>query len=140
MSTRDELGARMNEVVGQLLRGETPDGFDQLRARHTGRILAMKRVGGMTHVRPDIELLPQWRERAIEFVMATVAGKCSHWDAEMFPEWVRDHPHEGDRDWLALDDVRAGRRRVARIRLKGRSHLVWRRAGQVQAWPSLSST
>ncbi len=129
MSTREDLSARMADVVGRLLRGETPDGFDELRARHTGRILAMKRVGGMTHVRPDIELLPDWRERAISFVLATVPGKCSHWDAEMFAEWVRHDPRPQDADWLRLDDVRAGRRRIAVVRFEGRRHVVRHRGG-----------
>lgn len=136
MSARDDLAVRMNDVVAHLLRGETPEGFDELRSRHTARILAMKRVGGMTHVRPDIELLPDWRERAIGFALASVPGKCSHWDADMFAEWVRDHPRAGDAGWLAADDVRAGRRRAAWVELDGRRRLVWRRGGRVQSWPS----
>lgn len=139
MSARDELTARMADVVGQLLRGHTPEGFDELRARHTARILAMKRVTAMVHLRPEIVLLPDWRERAIEFALATPSGRGAPWDTEMFAEWVRDHPLDGDADWLILDDVCGGRRRAARVQIGGRRHLVWRRStrhgGRVQSWP-----
>lgn len=137
MSARDELAARQSGVVGELLRGRTPEGFDELRSRHTGRILAMKRVDGMTHVRPEIALLPRWRDRAIAFVLATPAASCAHWDAEMFVEWVRDHPYPGDDDWVVLDDIRCGRRRLARVRITGHTHLIWHYRRRVHSLPSL---
>lgn len=137
MSARDELAARQSGVVGELLRGRTPEGFDELRSRHTGRILAMKRVDGMTHVRPEIALLPRWRDRAIAFVLATSAGSCAHWDAEMFVEWVRDRPAADDGDWVVLDDLRAGRRRIATVEIATRRHLVWSRRGRLHALPAL---
>lgn len=127
----------MNSVVAALLRGETPEGFDELRSRHTARILAGKRVDAMAHVRPELTLLPQWRPRAIEFVLATPNDHCAHWDADMFGEWVRDHPRDGDTAWSAVEEVRAGRRRAARVVRDGHRHLVWRARGRVQSWPAL---
>lgn len=128
----------MSGVVNELLRGRVPPGFDERQARETARILAHKRVDAIAHVRPDVRLLPDWRKRAVSFVFATPNEKCAHWDAEMFAEWVRDHPTEQDADWLALDDVRTGRRWTARVTLGGTTHLVWRTRKRMYARPSLT--
>ena len=137
MSRRDELAARMADVVGHLLRGRTPDGFDEMRSKQTARILAWKRINAMTHLRPEIRMLPEWRTRTTEFAMATTSGQSADWDAQMFVEWVRDHPYPGDADWVVLDDIRSGRRRLARVRITGHTHLIWHYRRRVHSLPSL---
>lgn len=135
--SRSALAARMHGVVDDLLRGRVPEGFDETRARETARILALKRVDAMAHVRPEVKLLNRWRSRAVEFVLATPNEKCAHWDASMFAEWVRDHRGPDDDGWLVLDDVINSRTRWARIELKGSTYRVWRARSRVHSRPSL---
>lgn len=134
---RSALGARMSAVVDRLLRGEVLQGFDELRSRETARILALKRVDAMAYVRPEIALLPRWRPRAVDFVLATPNDHCAHWDWQMFVEWVRDHSDANDTEWLSMIEVFTGRRQRAVVRFGNRRHYVRRVRRGVRSTPAL---
>ncbi|NHN56311.1 hypothetical protein G9U51_11040 [Calidifontibacter sp. DB0510] len=109
MPTRERLAARQHRVVDDLLHGRVPDGFDALRARHTARILAMKRVDAIERACEEVTWLPGWRDLAVRFCFEQPTRGCAHTDRDEFIAWLRRN--DLARNWIRLADVYAGRRR-----------------------------
>lgn len=115
---RESLRRRQFDVLGQLLTGSAPAGFDPRGCLLTGRILAQKRVSAAVAVAPELLLLADWRPRLTAFAMTVPPQSCAHSDVAAF---VRSVPIE--EPWHRVHLVYTGRRRVAVLSVDRRRRL-----------------
>jgi hypothetical protein len=123
---RAALAERQREVAGDLLAGRIPAGFDPIGSSLTSDILIGKRAAAALRAGNQLDALPGWRGWFARFGRERPVQGCAHDDVAAFTEWLaaRDDLDDGARHWLAVEDVYAGRRRVAWVRYRGRPELV----------------
>ncbi|HEY9314200.1 hypothetical protein [Williamsia sp.] len=124
---RAALSSRQREVVGDLLAGRVPSGFDPIGSALTSDILIDKRASAARRAGPQLAELPQWRDRFRRYAQQTAArGGCAHEDVAAFTRWLaaRSDTDRRTRDWLAVEDVYDGTRRAAWVRHRGRREFV----------------
>ena len=123
---RAALAARQREVVGELLAGRVPAGFDRVGSMLTSDILVGKRASAALRAGPQLEALPRWRSRFGQFGRENTLRGCAHDDVAAFTAWLerREDLDPEAADWLAVEKVYAGVRRIAWVRYRGRRELV----------------
>ena len=123
---RASLAARQREVVGDLLAGRVPAGFDRVGSMLTSDILVGKRTSAALRAGPHLEALPRWRSRFAQFGRENTLRGCAHDDVAAFTRWLalREDIDPVEADWLAVEKVYAGLRRVVWVQYRGRRELV----------------
>ncbi|MGL6235919.1 MAG: hypothetical protein ACRC20_11305 [Segniliparus sp.] len=119
---RARLAARQRDVLGALLAGQVPDGFDQATTRLAARQLAGKRRDEALRACPRLAELPGWPEAFARHALAGPRTGCAHDDVARFLASLAGEPSA--RDWLAEQAVLDGARRFAWIRRRGRRELL----------------
>jgi hypothetical protein len=125
-AARAALSTRQREVVGDLLAGRVPSGFDPIGSALTSDILIDKRASAARRAGPQLAELPQWRAWFRRYAQQTPARGCAHEDVAAFTGWLgaRSDTDRRTGDWLAVEDVYAGTRRAAWVRHRGRREFV----------------
>ncbi|NYJ76143.1 hypothetical protein [Allobranchiibius huperziae] len=123
---RAALRGRQHEVTAALLRGEAPQGFGQVAARHTSRILLGKRADDVADGCPELTELPGWRARFAQYAGSHPAQGCAHTQLSDFTRWLRVAPDLGppEREWLRVADVHASRKRATIAQIRGRRTIL----------------
>lgn len=133
---RDHLGRRQEQVLGALLAGQVPPGFDPRTTIAAGAQLRGKRRHEAVRARPRLIDLPGLVEVFDDYARSTPRAGCAHDDADAFARWLSDAALPAATvDWVAEQRVRAGEQRCAlvhghgrRVLLLGLGARVWRLA------------
>lgn len=131
-AARERLRDRQAAVLGDLLAGRVPPGFEAHGAALTSRVLAVKRAGSAARACPALRGLPGWPGGFVAYAADHPKTDCSAHDARAYIAWLRDHGGREERAWVAVEAVRSGARRWAIV--DGRP--VVRLAGRVRGGPS----
>ena len=130
---RTRLAERQGEVLGALVAGRVPEGFDPKTTRLAARQLVGKRRDEALRACPRLAELPEWPEVFARYALAEPRAGCAHDDVARFLASLADEPKA--RAWFAERAVFEGARRFAWIRRRGRRELlvgvgeqVWRLA------------
>lgn len=123
---RAVLAARQHDVVVELLAGRVPVGFDATGSALTSDILTGKRRSAALRAGPQLAALPQWRRWFADYGREVSVAGCAHDDVAAFTRWLRTRSDldPATRDWLRVEQVYAGVRRLAWVRYRGRRVLV----------------
>ncbi len=112
-TARERLRERQAVVLGDLLAGRVPPGFEARGAALTSRVLAAKRSGSAARACPALRGLPGWPGGFVEYAADHPKTECSAHDARAYIAWLRDHGRPAERAWVAIESVRSGARRWA---------------------------
>lgn len=123
---RAALARRQREVVGDLLAGRVPGGFDPIGCALTSDILTGKRASSALHAGPHLAELPQWRSWFRRYAHEFPVRGCAHDDVDAFTRWLkaRTDLDRCTRDWLAVEQIYAGTRRWGWVGHRGRRELI----------------
>jgi len=121
-AARERLGARQQEVLGALLAGQVPPGFDVRTTRSAAAQLRGKRRHEAAAVCPPLLELPGFAVLFDDWARTARRAGCGHDDVRAFLAAVGDRPEV--RWWRMERQVLAGHRSVAWIRRRGRRELL----------------
>ena len=127
--SRDELRQRQELVLGALLRGEVPDGFDPRSAGLTVRVLRTKRRSDALEAVPALAHVAHLAERFDRWAAANPRTGCAHDDVVDF---VTDDDGPLPEPFASIRSVERVYRRRAR---RGRDRRAGARPWVVAAGP-----
>jgi hypothetical protein len=117
--SRGALAARQQQVLGALLRGDVPDGFDARSARLTTHALVVKRRSDALAAVPALAGVPDLRERFAAWAVTRPRTGCAHQDVVDFVVDTDGPLPEPFASVRAVERVYRRRARVARDRRPG---------------------
>lgn len=120
---RAQLRDRERDVLAELLTGRVPAGFDPAGSAMTTTVLIAKRWAAVRALAPELEQLPQARDRFRSYAIRRQID-CGHGDLAGFVSWLTAGADRSTAAWLRLHAVHAGRRRFAVARVGGRRVLA----------------
>lgn len=133
---RARLADRQAEVLGALLSGAVPEGFDPAGAALTTRVLHARRRTALERLVPEVVLLPGWPAGFHTWAAAHprdgVRLACAHDDADAYLGTLAGDPRVAG--WFGHHAVVAGRRRAAWGRLGDRWLVTVGLGGRTWRW------
>ncbi|MGL4305523.1 MAG: hypothetical protein ACRCSF_05150 [Mycobacteriaceae bacterium] len=119
---RTQLMERQHEILGALLGGSIPEGFDVETTTLVGNQLRIRRRNQILAVTPWLDELQNWWEFFDDFSRHNYQASCAHEDSHNFLDYLRRQPSA--KNFMMYKDVFEGRRSIAVLVSNRRRQLV----------------